>query len=108
MTEHNPFRIILRAELAEGVQAEFEKAWLEIGGVITDSEANLGQWLYRSAEEDNVYYIVSDWVDEPSFREFEHSEAHVEHRQKLQPYRVAGSMQVMNQVAALPKLAVAR
>ncbi len=107
MTEHNPFRIILRAELADGVNAEFERAWLEIGNVITDSPANLGQWLYHSAEEDNVYYIVSDWVDEPSFREFEHSDAHIEHRRKLQPYRKAGSMQVMNQVHALPKVAVA-
>jgi heme-degrading monooxygenase HmoA len=81
---------------------EFEKVWLEVGDSVTAHPANLGQWLSRSADENGVYYIVSDWVDEPRFREFETSDRHLEHRQKLHPYRSGGSMTTMHVVAALP------
>ena len=42
-----------------------------IGSVITGHPANRGQWLLRSTEDASTYYVISDWVDEPSFREFE-------------------------------------
>ena len=97
-----PFRVFLRFEINKGMEAEFEKTWLSIGDVITGHPANLGQWLLKDAEEESVYYVISDWVDEKRFREFEHSDAHLEHRKKLHPYRHGGGMHVMETVAYLP------
>ncbi|OEV13697.1 antibiotic biosynthesis monooxygenase family protein [Streptomyces nanshensis] len=92
------FRILLRMNIKQGVEREFEETWAKVGEVITRQPANLGQWLSKSAEEPGVYYIVSDWVDEPSFREFERSAEHVEHRTKLHPFRDGGTMVTMHTV----------
>lgn len=90
------FRVTLRMEVHPGRGEEFERAWCAGAEVITGQRANLGQWLSRSADEADVYYIVSDWVDEPGFREYEHSAEHLEHRERLHPYRAAGSMTTMH------------
>ena len=67
-------------------------------GTITGQPANLGQWLSRADDEEDVYYIISDWVNEERFREYEQSEEHVVHRGNLHPYRSKGSMQTMRVV----------
>lgn len=90
------FRVMLRMQIHAGMEQQFEQVWRSVGSVITDHPANLGQWLSRSLDEDGVYYVVSDWVNEPRFREFEQSDQHVEHRTKLHPFRSAGSMTTMN------------
>ncbi|WP_089099009.1 antibiotic biosynthesis monooxygenase family protein [Streptomyces hyaluromycini] len=95
------FRVMLRMEIRAGMETDFERVWREVGDSVTGHPANLGQWLSRSAEEDGIYYIVSDWVDEPQFREFETSDRHLAHRTKLHPYRRGGSMTTMHVVAAL-------
>ncbi|MFC5220430.1 antibiotic biosynthesis monooxygenase [Streptomyces coerulescens] len=97
------FRVLLRAEIAEGKEKQFEETWREIGDVITGQPANLGQWLMRSHDEPGVYYIISDWTDEERFRAFERSEEHVGHRSKLQPFRTKGSMVTTDVVAQLTK-----
>lgn len=97
------FRVLLRAEIAEGREKEFEEAWRQVGEVITGQSANLGQWLMRSHDEPGVYYIISDWTDEEHFRAFERSEAHVGHRSKLQPFRTKGSMVTTDIVAEMAK-----
>jgi heme-degrading monooxygenase HmoA len=99
------FRVMLRIETHPGAGPDFERVWLEVGTSVTDHPANRGQWLQRSTEEDGVYYIISDWTDEPGFREFEHSDGHVAHRQKLHPYRSGGSMATMTVVHHLPAVA---
>ncbi|GII80974.1 antibiotic biosynthesis monooxygenase [Sphaerisporangium rufum] len=100
------FRVMLRMQIIPGKEADFERTWLGIGDVITEHPANRGQWLMRGAEEESVYYIISDWVDEPRFREFETSAEHLEHRTKLHPYRSGGSMTTMTVVAHLAGSAV--
>lgn len=95
------FRVMLRMQIKDGLTDEFEKVWQDVGDSVTSHPANLGQWLSRSVDEDGIYYIVSDWVDEPRFREFETSSRHLDHRQKLHPYRSGGSMTTMNVVAHL-------
>lgn len=95
------FRVLLRMEIRAGLEREFEETWCKIGNGITDDPANLGQWLSRSAEEDGVYYIISDWVDERRFRQFERSERHLAHRTKLHPYRARGSMTTMHVMYAM-------
>ncbi len=95
------FRVMLRMQIKPGMEQDFERVWREVGDSVTGHPANLGQWLSRSAEEDGVYYIVSDWADEPRFREFETSDRHLAHRQKLHPYRSGGAMTTMHVVAAL-------
>ncbi|WSG12226.1 antibiotic biosynthesis monooxygenase [Nonomuraea sp. NBC_01738] len=87
-------------EIKPGLEHDFERTWLAIGDAVTSHPACLGQWLSR-AHENGIYYIVSDWVDEPRFREFETSERHLTHRQKLHPYRTDGSMTTMDVVAHL-------
>jgi len=101
MSEQSRFRVMLRMQIKPGMEADFERVWLEVGDSVTSHPANVGQWLSRSTEEDGIYYIVSDWVDEPRFREFELSDGHLEHRQKLHPYRSGGSMTTMHLVYEL-------
>ncbi len=102
MSKQQPvFRVMLRMQIRPGMEQEFEQTWFQVGKAVTDHPANLGQWLAKSQEEDSVYYIVSDWTDEPRFREFEHSEGHLAHRTKLHPYRSGGSMSTMNVVYAM-------
>jgi heme-degrading monooxygenase HmoA len=101
MPADTAFRVMLRMQIKPGMDTDFERVWKEIGDSVTSHPANLGQWLSRSAEEEGIYYIVSDWVDEPRFREFETSDRHLEHRQKLHPYRSGGSMTTMQVVAYL-------
>ncbi|GIF07073.1 antibiotic biosynthesis monooxygenase family protein [Actinoplanes siamensis] len=100
------FRVMLRMQIKPGAEDEFERVWTEIGDSVTSHPANLGQWLSRS-EEKGVYYIVSDWVDEARFREFETSRRHLDHRQKLHPFRTGGTMTTMQVVAFLPSSATA-
>jgi len=90
------YRVMLRMEVTENLHERFERAWLDGAGQIAQEPANVGQWLSRSTDEDGVYYIVSDWVDERSFREYERSERHRHHRARLHPYRTAGSMTTMD------------
>jgi heme-degrading monooxygenase HmoA len=92
------FRVMLRMQIVPGREQEFERAWYSVADVVNGNPANVGQWLLRSAEEDGVYYIMSDWVDEARFREFERSEEHVGHRQKLHPYRLHGTMTTLHVV----------
>jgi heme-degrading monooxygenase HmoA len=89
------FRVMLRMEIEPGQEAAFEAAWRAGTDAVTGHPANLGQSLSRSTAGDGAYYIVSDWVDEPRFREFENSPAHLEHRATLHPYRKGGSFHVM-------------
>jgi heme-degrading monooxygenase HmoA len=94
------YRVLLRMEVVPGSEADFERAWHEGARLISQEPANIGQWLSRGDAEDGVYYIVSDWTDEPSFRDYEVSERHRVHRANLHPYRSAGSMTTMNLVSA--------
>jgi heme oxygenase (mycobilin-producing) len=94
------YRVVLRMQVLPGLQEQFEEAWSDGARAIAQERANLGQWLSRSDDEENVYYIVSDWVDEPSFREYERSERHRLHRARLHPYRSSGSMTTMRVVEA--------
>ncbi|GHF69298.1 antibiotic biosynthesis monooxygenase [Streptomyces mashuensis] len=96
-----PFRVMLRMQVKPGLEQEFEQVWQAVGDSVTSHPANLGQWLSRSLDEEGVYYIVSDWVDEARFREFETSRRHVEHRERLHPYRSGGAMTTMSVVAHL-------
>jgi heme oxygenase (mycobilin-producing) len=96
------FRVMLRLQIIPGKEADFEKTWHNVGSRITDQPANRGQWLLKSNDEPSVYYIMSDWVNEPLFREFERSQEHVMHRRKLHPFRNGGWMAAMSVVYHLP------
>ncbi|MET9262152.1 antibiotic biosynthesis monooxygenase family protein [Amycolatopsis sp. NPDC004079] len=107
MPASTAFRVMLRMVIKPGMGADFERVWLDVGDSVVTHPANLGQWLSRSDEETedgaSVYYIVSDWVSEPAFREFETSDRHLTHRQKLHPYRSGGSMVTMRVIAYLDR-----
>ncbi len=94
MGNTSAFRVMLRMKIYPGRERDFEQTWLSIGEAILANPANLSQWLTRSTDEDGVYFIISDWVDEATFREFERSPGHLEHRQKLHPLRESGSMSI--------------
>ncbi|MER6108913.1 antibiotic biosynthesis monooxygenase family protein [Streptomyces hirsutus] len=87
-------RVILRMEVFPELAGDFERTWGEVGEAISREPHNLGQTLVRDTEEQGVYWVLTDWTDEPRFRAFETSPAHVEHRQRLRPYRRGGSMNV--------------
>ena len=96
------FRVMLQLQIIPGQEADFEKAWHKVGAGIAGQPANRGQWLLKSNDEPGVYYIMSDWVNEPLFREFERSQEHVTHRRKLHPFRSGGWMATMSVVCHLP------
>jgi heme-degrading monooxygenase HmoA len=95
------FRVLLRMEVRPGQGPEFERVWTDSAATITDQEANLGQWLSRSLDEEGVYYIVSDWLDEARFRAYEQTEEHRQHRSRLHPFRSTGSMVTMQVLRGL-------
>ncbi|MFD5579884.1 antibiotic biosynthesis monooxygenase [Streptomyces sp. S-9] len=99
------FRVMLRLEIEPGRETEFERTWLSGTEAVTGHPANLGQSLSR--EPDGTYVIISDWVDEARFRDFEDSPAHLEHRATLHPFRKGGSFHVMEIRHALEGRAVA-
>ncbi|MET8005467.1 antibiotic biosynthesis monooxygenase family protein [Nonomuraea glycinis] len=93
MSEPNEgFRVLLRMRIRAGLENDFEATWLRVGDAVTADPANRGQWLMADQDEPGIYYIVSDWVNEAGFRRFEQSAEHVEHRERLHPYRSDGSM----------------
>ncbi|HEX8780804.1 MAG TPA: antibiotic biosynthesis monooxygenase family protein [Nocardioides sp.] len=92
---------MLRMQVRPGMEREFEEVWRGVGDAVTGHPANLGQWLSVSADEEGVYYVVSDWIDEARFREFERSPGHLEHRTRLHPYRSGGSMTTMHVIFAV-------
>ncbi|HYS40546.1 MAG TPA: antibiotic biosynthesis monooxygenase family protein [Pseudonocardiaceae bacterium] len=100
------FRVMLTMHIKPGMGADFEHTWQEVSAAVSGHPANLGHWLLRSSTDDDLYYVCSDWVDEPRFREFEGSPTHVEHRQKLHPYRSSGTMATMRVVGHVPGRAV--
>lgn len=106
MSDSLPFRVMLRMEIRPGMGAEFEQVWQEVGRGIAAHPGNLCQSLARSADEDDVYYVVTDWVDRPSFHRFEHSEEHVENRRRLAPFRRGGEMRLSQTVCQLQGEAV--
>lgn len=89
------YRVLLRMQVVPGKEEQFERAWHDGARTIAEEPANVRQWLSRSDAEAGVYYIVSDWVDERSFRAYEVSERHRLHRARLHPYRSTGSMTTM-------------
>lgn len=97
------FRVMLRMQIKPGMGPDFEKTWHSVGDTVSGHPANLGQWLLRSGDEENIYYIMSDWVTEDEFRTFERSPQHLEHRQQLHPYREQGSMATMHVVFDMAK-----
>ena len=103
MTDQRVFRVMLRMRIHPGMTDGFERAWHEGSSVITDQPANLVQWLSAAAEEEGVYYIISDWTDEPGFRTYETSEQHLRHRERLHPFRAEGSMTTMHVVYEMPR-----
>jgi heme-degrading monooxygenase HmoA len=94
------YRVLLRMQVVPGQEPQFERAWRAGAHTIAQEPANVAQWLSRSDDEPNVYYIVSDWRDESSFRAYETSERHRLHRARLHPYRSSGSMTTMTVLAA--------
>lgn len=96
------YRVLLRMRVRPGQEAGFVDAWRSGAATIAAEPAQLGQSLSRSDTEAGVYYIVSDWTDEVSFRAYERSDRHREHRARLHPYRESGSMQTMAVVAVRP------
>ena len=96
------FRVMLRMQIHPGMQDEFERAWLNADADLTAEPACLHRWLMRSSTEDDVYFVVSDWVDEEGFRAFEGSPRHLSHRAKLHPYRSSGSFTAMRVVHGVP------
>lgn len=102
MSAPAPFRILLRMEVKPGMAEEFVGVWQDNAAIVGAHPANRGHTLARSTEEQDVYYIQTAWTSEAEFREFESSEAHLEHRGRLHPYRSAGSIAFLELVAEIP------
>jgi len=82
-------RVLVRTQIYPGMADEFERVYMETDADLADDPASLHRWLLRSATEENVYYIMSDWTSEEGFRAFEAGATHVAHAAKLYPYRSA-------------------
>jgi heme-degrading monooxygenase HmoA len=109
------FRMVLRMAVRPGTEQDFETEWLGVADDIAAHPACLGQTLERSAEEcsadaggtdGSVFYIISDWADEASFRDFARDEIHHQHRARLAPFRLSSSITTMTMVRHLRQAAV--
>jgi heme-degrading monooxygenase HmoA len=96
------FRVLLRMRVQPGSGAAFERDWQEGAARISTQRTNISQWLARSSEDEEVYVVVSDWTDEESFRDYERSEAHQQHLERLRPHRKDGTTHTMTVVATVP------
>lgn len=101
MADESIFRVMLRMNIHPGMESDFEETWYKVGHAITEHRANICQWLARDADDASVYHVISDWVDEPGFREFERSDQHLAHRTKLHPFRKTGTMATMHVVVEM-------
>ena len=101
-TPDGVFRVLLRMHIHPGMEEEFERVWLQADADLANEPASLHRWLLRSATEDGVYFIISDWTDEAGFRAFENSPTHLTHRTKLHPYRSSASFTTMRVVHGVP------
>nr|WP_274598894.1 antibiotic biosynthesis monooxygenase family protein [Streptomyces albus] len=90
---------MLTMTVKPGMADDFVKAWADNAPAVTGHPANRGHSLARSTEESDVFYIVSEWTSEREFREFENSPGHLEHRQRLHPFRSGGSITFLDLVA---------
>lgn len=90
------FRVLLTVDVVTGRTADFEDKWRHSDRLVSGQPANRGHWLGRSPDDDHRYFVVSDWVDESSFRAFEQSPTHLHHRGEMRPYLASGSMQIMD------------
>lgn len=97
------FRVLLRMRTRPGAGVAFERAWRSGADVIASQADNLGQWLARDTEDADVYYVISDWTDEASFRSYEHSAVHAEHLARLRPHRANGEMSTMSVICGVPR-----
>ena len=99
------FRAVVSMRLHPGSAADFERTWSRIAAEVRSQPANRGQWLLADPDDPESYEIVSDWQDEASFRAFERSEAHREHRGHLAPFRKDIAMRTCTVRRQVPALA---
>lgn len=102
MTGDQAFRVLLRMQAVAGRESDFESTWLEVGALVACQPGNLGQWLMRSQDDPSAFYVMSDWVDEAHFRDFEHGEVNAGNRRMLQAVRTSVSMTTMRVVRFIP------
>lgn len=103
MTDDQVFRVLLRMQAVDGRESDFESTWLEAGTLVASQPGNRGQWLMRSEDEPGAFYVMSDWVDEAHFRNFEHGEVNARNRWLLQGVRTGVSMTTMRVVRFIPQ-----
>lgn len=105
MTDDQVFRVLLCMRTIPGGEHDFERRWLEAGAIVARQPGNLGQWLMRGHDAPGTFYIISDWVNEACFRDFEHSDVNARNRRSLQAVRTSVSMTTMRVVRFVPCLA---
>lgn len=99
-------RVLLHIDVASGREAEFETLWQEHARYVNTVPGNRGQSLLRRTGQPGGYVVITDWTDEPTFREFEKSEAQQEYLKRLWPMRVSGMMVLTETVHSLPAATV--
>lgn len=105
MTGDHVFRVLLRMEAVAGRDRDFVSTWLEVGALVAGQPGNLGQWLMQGHEESGVFYVMSDWVDEAHFRDFEHGDVNTGNRRRLEAVRTYVSMTTMRVIRFIPSSA---
>ncbi|WP_368733307.1 antibiotic biosynthesis monooxygenase [Streptomyces alkaliphilus] len=88
-------RVLLRIDVVEGREAEFEELWRTHAKHVHTLPDNHGQQLLRSRGERGRYVVLTDWTDEPTFRAFERSEEQQAYLRRLWPLRADGEMRLL-------------
>ncbi|MFB7719008.1 TcmI family type II polyketide cyclase [Nocardia sp. NPDC056100] len=96
------FRKILRFDVARDQRAGFERAWDAMGAAARAHPANLDQCLAYDAEI-GCYLLITDWVDEEGYLDFQRSDAHRNAGPELKQYlRAVARPDIVRRVAPLP------
>ncbi|MBA2558653.1 MAG: antibiotic biosynthesis monooxygenase [Propionibacteriales bacterium] len=88
-------RIVLEMRVLDSCEpADFLREWDNVSKAVATFSGNLGQALGRSLLDDRIFFVTSDWIDEPSFRAFETSERQDELTAGLRSLRASARMNV--------------
>lgn len=95
-------RTILRMQVREGREAEFETAWRTAADEISRVPGNLRQELSRDLDDPRAFLIVSDWVDRAAADGFGRSAARESLTAALRDLRDDASSSAFQVLATVP------
>ncbi|WP_226367038.1 antibiotic biosynthesis monooxygenase [Pseudonocardia sp. ICBG162] len=92
------FRAVIELEMTGTDAVRFVAEWPRMAEEVAEAPGCLEQWLF-GPDRDGVV-IMSDWVDEDAFHDFEAGPVHAAHRTRIASVRTGGRFRGLRTTAA--------